>query len=283
MILIEHINETFSRTDTKDSLVILPTTVQLGSLLLGQQSRESFVPVYSIDNDVTKRRNLGGKRRFVLHGILAIMLDIQNIFLSSTIVTDSADDILLSNHDTVHATMRSLLILQQLRLLQADHFMRQQLKHLQSALRHVAAPRKPKHQRIQPVGQSVLLHPPSQVAYMRFGRVQIVMHVAGGTVQEGGGVSRGQETSSKALEGVDHAGDAGVLSEGDETSFLGLASVVFGVIGNVGGDGFVVKELNVFIEDGLEEGHVFGLAFDDVREEEVGFVGEEIGFVGHSL
>lgn len=109
------------------------------------------------------------------------------------------------------------------------------------------------------------------------------MHVRGWTVQEGGGVSRGQETSAQALEGVDHARDAGVLSEGDETSFLGLAIGGVGAIGNVGGDGLVVKKLNVFIEDGLEEGHVFGLAFDDVREEEVGLVGEEIGFVGHSL
>ena len=80
------------------------------------------------------------------------------------------------------------------------------------------------------------------------------------------------------MERVNHAGDSGVLSKGNDAApFLLLVGVDPLLV-----DALIVEQLDVLVQNCPHEGHVLRLALDDVREEQVALVGDQ-AFLLHLL
>ena len=103
------------------------------------------------------------------------------------------------------------------------------------------------------------------------GGVEVTVHVGGRDVEEGRGVAVGEQLLPEGLEGVDHAGEARELAEGDEPRGGPAARLA---------DALVVEQPDPELEDPIQQGAVLLLALDDVREEHVGLARKEPSDVG---
>lgn len=137
---------------------------------------------------------------------------------------------------------------------------RQVLENLLRSLRHIPGAGEDKRQRPNGLGHHAQADLVAAVAdrLPRHRRVAIVVRRP--DVHERRVMAQRQQPQTEAVQDVDHAGDAGVLAEGN----LPLAALV--------DDALVVDQTDLLVQNGVEQRHVRILRLDGVREEAVGLL-----------